>query len=185
MLNQSVAIIRICITAVRGLMSWLRAVLWQCAVPLLMLGLALSAVAGPLVKPDSPLTVTIAIEPLQQSFEYGVNVSVVSGLSESAEIIMTVNVPDGIQVLSGTTEWQGTLVAGESHSLMFTGRIPSDGHHVISASAVAETLSGIRLTAIDSRPLPGEPIVRSSIVVQHDRYEQRLGHTILTISLDH
>ncbi|WP_428240237.1 hypothetical protein [Gynuella sp.] len=185
MQNQSIAIIPTCISAVDALKSRSRVVLWQCAVSLLMLGLALSAVAGPFVKPDSPLTVSIEIEPLLQSSEYRFNVLVMSGLPEDVEIVMTVAVPDQMLVLSGVTEWQGLLAANESHTLVFSGQIPSGSQQVISANAVAATVSGIRMTAIDSRPLPGQPTIRSSVVAHHDRYEQRFGQTILTISLDH
>jgi hypothetical protein len=53
----------------------------------------------------------------------------------SAQLSLTLQPPQEMELLAGELSWQGAIGAGESHTLSFTGRFPVEGLYRIEATA--------------------------------------------------
>jgi len=92
--------------------------------------------AGPVPKPQSPLSLTIspASEPVAgRSVEYRVTlVSQVNTVSAS----LNVTLPEGSVLNSGALQWQGSLSSGVAQTLVFYATVPETSKQPVVAMAV-------------------------------------------------
>lgn len=98
--------------------------------------------AGPAVvapeKPTSPLQ--ISLQPLEAvapgkivTFE-----AKVSSLSPFADVVLQVELPTPLRLVSGPQRWQGALVPGIPQGITFTVYLPTEGSHRIRATATVQ-----------------------------------------------
>lgn len=101
-----------------------------------------SAVAVASDKPSSPLQVSL--RPLEAvapgkivTFE-----AQVSAYAPFADVLLEVDLPSPLRLVSGPQRWEGALVPGEPQGISFTVYLPTEGTHHIRATATVQGGNG-------------------------------------------
>jgi hypothetical protein len=111
--------------------------LWGCA----------SQAAQPAGKPQSPVVVKISpVQTPQPGTDVEFLVTATVKIS-AAELLITVQPPQDMELKSGALSWHGALDRGETKTLRFTGRFSDQSNQRITATAVIKSAIGVRLAS--------------------------------------
>ncbi|WP_455222193.1 hypothetical protein [Kaarinaea lacus] len=133
------------------------------------------------VKPTTPLHVSIIPESAVTPGNNASFVVRVSSALASNNLVISVNQPEGAELLSGELQWSGSIAQGEVRELRFALRLPERAVPVINVIATIQSASGAQLAATDTyRQSVAMP---AGLKVAPGRTVSRHGHPVVEYSL--